>query len=312
MRDVEVKLPSGLAPVVTADIGLSNWGGPKIQEEQSHHPSADEELLLVKFPNTGNLSGDSSGCSSGHESVTSSLESGTHLSSTSDSGTEQPRSSSTEDLHKNSLRLRNVSSSRPSKGYVTVPPDNINASARSPKTAAPGNYCVLGVDPTPVTSINPNYVPASASPPESTKLPYILPNASTQSSPYVVTGELNKPSNSGYVPLNSVEANEKNPAYVMAGNKGMIVPDLMRLDSMKSTDLEDKPVYVQVADSATNIRKTTPESFSRHQPTVDTTPLKTGYVTIGDTPGSRACADPTKGGYIPHRHFDATKTIKED
>ncbi|KAF2881194.1 hypothetical protein ILUMI_24978 [Ignelater luminosus] len=310
MRDVEIKLPSGLAPVVTTDIGLSNWGGPKIQEEQSHHPSADEELLLVKFPNSGNLSGDSSGCSSGHESVTSSLESGTQISSTSDSGTEQPRSSSTEDLHKNSLRLRNVSSSRPSKGYVTVPPDN-NASARSPKTAAPGNYCVLGVDPTPVTSINPNYVPASVSSSESTKLPYILPNASIQSSPYVVTGDLNKPSNSGYVPLNS-EANEKNPAYVMAGNKGMIVPDLMRLDSMKPTDLEDKSVYVQVADPATNVRKVTPDNFTRHQPTVDTAPLKTGYVTIGDAPGSRACVDPAKGGYIPHRHFDATKTIKED
>lgn len=309
MRDVEVKLPSGLAPVVAADIGLNHWGPPKVQEDQSRRPSADEELLLVKMSDSRNLSGDSSGCSSGHESVTSSLESGTHLSSTSDSGTEQPRSSSTEDLRKNSLRLRNVASSRPlSKGYITMPTDNINATTWNPKSAVPGSYCVLGVDPTPITSINPSYVPVTQA--ELTKLPYILPDASTQPSPYVVTGDVNKPSNSGYVPLNSAEAIEKNPGYVMAGNKGMAVPDLMRLDSVKSTDVEDdKPVYVQVAEPTSNVRKVIPDAFPRHQPCIDASP-KIGYVSIGDAPGPRACADPTKG-YIPHRHFDA-KTLKED
>ncbi|RZB38682.1 cytokine receptor, partial [Asbolus verrucosus] len=90
MRDVEVKLPPGLAPVV-ADHTLVAWNTEKHQENCDFRSPPDEELLLVKMNEGRHLSGDSSGCSSGHESVTSSLESGTHI-STSDSGTEQPGS----------------------------------------------------------------------------------------------------------------------------------------------------------------------------------------------------------------------------
>lgn len=308
MRNVEVKLPSGLAPVVVGDIGLTHWGNPKIQKDPDRHISADEESLLVKIGDSRNVNGDSSGCSSGHESVTSSLESTTHLSNTSDSGTEQPRSSSTEDLRKNSLRLRNVAASRPvvSKGYVTMPPDAGNTTVWGPKTTTPGNYCVLGVDPTPLASITPSYVQQSDNP----KLPYNLPDTSSQTTPYVAAVDCNITANPNDVPLNAVEDTENTPAYVMAGNKGISVPDLLRLDSIKTVNMDDKPLYVQVSDTPNNIRKNIPDALVWHQPPLDPELNKTSYVSIGDVPAPRLGVE-SKKGYVPHRHFDA-KTLKED
>ncbi|KAK4871636.1 hypothetical protein RN001_015760 [Aquatica leii] len=297
MRNVEVTLPPGLTRMDPTDMDLTHWGSSKIQDDASRPPSADEELLLVKRSDSQNLSGDSSGCSSGHESVTSSSESGT-LSNSSDSGTEQPRSASTEDLHKNSLRLRNVSSNRPvvSKGYVTMPTDN---SAWNAKTA-PGNYCSL--DSVPVTS--PSYVPAAIPQTEPQKMPpYVLPDASNQPTPYVLTGDLTKPCNSGYVPLNPNDPVEKNSAYVMAGNKISAIPDVVRIEPYKSSESEEKP-YVQVADA---IRKPVPEC---NPAPADVAQAK-GYVTIGEISVPRANSESSKAGYIPHRQFDA-KTIKED
>lgn len=90
MRKVEVKLPPGLTPVI-ADHSPVPWSTEKHKENRdAHSPAADEELLLVKINEGSNrhLSGDSSGCSSAHESVTSSLGSNTHMSNC-DSGTEQ-------------------------------------------------------------------------------------------------------------------------------------------------------------------------------------------------------------------------------
>lgn len=127
MQVVEVKLPPGLEGFVLQE---------KVKEEHEYWPtdnrdiltgkprsnaSADEELLLQKKDERHgrNPSGDSSGCSSGHESVSSSLTSGTQCSS--DSGTEVDQHPPSPDgvfpdsptWESSSLRQRNVSSSRP-------------------------------------------------------------------------------------------------------------------------------------------------------------------------------------------------------
>ncbi|XP_046682111.1 cytokine receptor isoform X3 [Homalodisca vitripennis] len=106
MRTVEVKLPPGLAPVIEkasdpdyySQLNLYGWGSVQPEEIKGISPP-DQELLLQKkgvereakdhdhtSVGEGEGDGDSSGCSSGHESVTSSLTAGTHISS--DSGTE--------------------------------------------------------------------------------------------------------------------------------------------------------------------------------------------------------------------------------
>ncbi|KAK7792052.1 hypothetical protein R5R35_014563 [Gryllus longicercus] len=113
MQQVEVKLPPGLAPVGDKEkdqdypIDVTWTSG-----DHDHHltgkvrTSADEELLLKKKEKKEerhgrNPSGDSSGCSSGHESVSSSLTSGTQISS--DSGTEVDQVSSAACLYSQPL-----------------------------------------------------------------------------------------------------------------------------------------------------------------------------------------------------------------
>lgn len=107
MKNVEVKLPPGLAPVVQND--LVPWQSGKHPEEHTRFPPkpADEEMLLSKIKENTPISADTSGCSSAHESVTSSLESA-HISSA-DSGTDQKDN---EEAAQNSLRKRNF----PTKG----------------------------------------------------------------------------------------------------------------------------------------------------------------------------------------------------
>lgn len=202
MRNVDIKLPPGLAP----DINESNWI-QKGQDEISHNSPRDEEYLLLKL--NGMSSGDSSGCSSGHESVSSSLESGKN-SSSSDSGTEQPRTAvSTDDLRQSSLNLHNaLLKPSPTKRYNTMPIDNY----------ASGNYCVLGVNP--AESKEKVYSPINLSP-ENTMLPYHVEGIAAKSTPYVLTCDLTKP--------NSIlpKLLENSPAYVMAGynveNKPMYI-----------------------------------------------------------------------------------------
>lgn len=178
MRDVEVKLPPGLAPTIVNDLDLSNWPPPTIPKSSSNEDnsmhlradlSADEELLLAKKAELGEIhdrmaSGDSSGCSSGHSSVTSSLASGTNLSSSSDSGTGQPRTPSSESISReNSLRQRKPGSDslcwdsdiawpKAKSHYVSAlpVPDKLPLAPQpwsGLKTVAmpTSNYCVLGV-----------------------------------------------------------------------------------------------------------------------------------------------------------------------
>lgn len=140
MRDIEVKLPGNLEQP-TCDVDLGHWpsGGVGKQQfsaaaaaESDGHstptdPDAVEQLLLDrKQP----ASGDSSGCSSGQESVISSLASATNLSSGSDSGNEHPKSTAESDNNDGSLRLRKpgycVLGALPAlpdatSGYVPVP-----------------------------------------------------------------------------------------------------------------------------------------------------------------------------------------------
>lgn len=93
------KLPPGL------ELDVETWTTEKIKDNNPS-PPADAQRLLQKINETP-PNGDSSGCSSGRESITSS--STANISHT-DSGTEQPRSPSlNEENRENSLRWRNVS-----------------------------------------------------------------------------------------------------------------------------------------------------------------------------------------------------------
>ncbi|CAH1153652.1 unnamed protein product [Phaedon cochleariae] len=295
MQDVEVKLPPGLAPVIE-QRDLVPWTSEKSPEDIDRSSRADEELLLQKMSEV-RASADSSGCSSGHESITSSLESNTHLSV--DSGTDQPRSVSDEN-RRNSLRQRNVSC----KGYVM--PDAIQTTVNwGPKpAAAAGNYCVLGVDPNKADPALP-YVPVGDGG-SSVSLPYISCDPSSVApKAHAFPGEFVKTANPGYVPYMANEPAGKNTGYVLAGlSKDILVPDLRQVDApVPMTSVEDKP-YLKMDAPAT------PKAVQLgwHQPALET--AKTGYVTVGDAPPPKALKEAPKG-YVPHRQFEA-KALKED
>lgn len=142
MSRVEVKIPAGLQ--MPPKDSFSGWGVPGASEDPPRNSAADEEHLLEKLTD-GRLSGDSSGCSSGHDSVTS-LESGTNMSSSSDSGTEQPRSPG----DKNCIRRRKADSrinvSKPYVAQDAIPNWNTTPLV-TPSPPAAGAYCMLGVNP---------------------------------------------------------------------------------------------------------------------------------------------------------------------
>lgn len=280
MRNVEVKLPPGLAQNVV-DHGIT-WSLQKGQEKPPLHSPSDEELLLEKMPGLkSNV--DSSGCSSAPESVSSSLDSNKTMSA--DSGTEQPDATSTDDLRNNSLCLRSITQKPISANMFT-----------------PGSYSILGV------TLNPpndepetTYIPLPI-PCEINSLPYAIVDEKSKPSPYVLHGDIIKMDNTDYLPLNFTEAIEKHrPAYVMTGNKGILNSEMIC-----NNNLEDKPAYVRVADCANGVPKGLPETISWPHHNFDK-PLNKGYVSVGDVPA------PVKPniGYIPHRHFDA-KTIKDE
>lgn len=153
MRDVEVKLPPGLAVVQDHALVLS-WSNENQEKRESHAPP-DEELLLIKMTDIRQFSGDSSGCSSGHESVASSLEAGSHVSSSSDSGTEHPTSYCT--LGTTDLKIdpsdecddQSESSPYVMSGETVIPPKTINPGyvafdQTEPKVKNPTGYVVAG------------------------------------------------------------------------------------------------------------------------------------------------------------------------
>ncbi|KAJ3639518.1 hypothetical protein Zmor_002874 [Zophobas morio] len=190
MQDVEVKLPPGLAPVV-ADHTLVPWSTEKHQESRTPHSPPDEELLLVKMSEGRNFSGDSSGCSSGHESVTSSLESGTHISSSADSGTEQP----------GNYCALGVNPKVVDSSYIPVTVDAKEPYKRCDDLSDSSPYVMTGEA---VKTINPGYIPFNQTEPIE------------KNSGYVVAGIKNV---NGYIPFNQTDTVSRNTGYVVAGIK---------------------------------------------------------------------------------------------
>lgn len=261
MKKVEIVLPSGFGRDLTT---LKNTEWTQKHSEPDHHPSADEESLLGKKPES--LHGDSSGCVSGHGSVTSCGESGSHISSASDSGTEQPK---TPPVSEHTLH-----STLP-KDYVAMPSDNSGSTTLwSRKGQTSSDYCILGVD-----------SPASKSENSEQTIPY---NACDSGAPYVMRGDVVKVSNPGYVPV------EKNTSYVVAGNKKMVIPDLLPRESDK--------FYVQISTTAgAGVPPWTP------QPITEENTSKTGYASVGEAGVTRI----PEASNVPHRHFEG-KATKQD
>lgn len=282
MKKVEVVLPRGL------ELTKPGWDKPKVPEPDLHS-AADEQLLLDKITDGARQrSGDSSGCSSGHESVASS-DTTSHISGSSDSGTEQPRSPSGE------LRQRAVGTPRFAavKDYVFMPSETNTPTWSSKSPPSPGNYCVLGVDPGTSNT--------SAAPPQDMMtIPYISCDSAPASTPYVLTGDVSKSANPGYIPFSSAEPVEKNTGYVVAGSKSMLMPDLLQRETGKNV----MPKYVQVAEKPGDAAVWT-------QSPGEAPVNKTGYVSIGDVSTVMRVSPEHSKGYVPHRHFDG-KTLKED
>lgn len=275
MKVVEIVLPQGLGGDV-ATIKNQDW--TQKRPEPDHHPSADEELLLEKVGESRHQSGDSSGCVSGHESVASSGESASHVSSGSDSGMEQPRTPSAGEL-----RQRTIRNTMP-KDYVLMPTDTTGSAGWSGKGPTSSDYCILGNDPA-----------SSNSGQSEQNIPYITCDSGA---PYVMTGDIPKVPNPGYVPFSATDPAEKNTGYVIAGNKSMLIPDLLPRELVP-----EKSSYVQVATTGPGV------PWTQQSPTEGST-SKTGYVSIGEASAVRGIPEASKG-YVPHRHFDG-KSIKED
>ncbi|KAJ8973280.1 hypothetical protein NQ317_019546 [Molorchus minor] len=300
MKNIDPKLPPGLS----VKVNINNADNMR----SMNSIGADEELLLNKIKGGLRSSGDSSGCSSGHESITSSLESTTHI-SPSDSGTEQPKSPSLSENRRHSLRQRNVAPGvRPtSKGYVL--PEGISVAnwPTKPTPTSAGNYCVLGIDPLTKSESDTSYVPVTDM---TSTIPLPFTCDLTQPPPYVVTGDFIKASNLGYVPNNIVpEPTGKSTGYVVAGlTKDLVATDLLQCERSESSAPE-KSLYIKAAESLPGLKGV---QFPWQQAAVvDNTVPKLGYVSVGDAPPPlKTIPDVTKG-YVPHRQFDV-KSIKED
>lgn len=179
---------------------------------------------------------------------------------------------------KPSLRQRN-------KGY--------NAPDAAKVAQSTGNYCVLGVDPNKALNTETRY----------------LPGLDTETPPptYVTVDDIVKMPNPGYIPFTATESEEKNNGYVMAGMpKDLLVHDLLQCDSQKL--FEEKPLYVRASDPLSSQKGS---QFMWEQPPLDANVMKSGYVSVGDALPPKNVSDVSKG-YVPHRQFDATKSIKED
>lgn len=160
-----------------------------------------------------------------------------------------------------------------------MPTDSSGSTTWSSKTTpstmtTTTEYCVLGVDPTSPAAIQ-------------------LPEEPCDSAPYVMTGDVPKIAPTpGYVPFGASDPSEKNNAgYVVAGNKSMLIPDLLLQQQ------QEKSSYVQVA----------PPPWTQQESTAG----KSGYVSIGEAGAIMGVPEQQSKGYVPHRHFDG-KSIKED
>ncbi|XP_072402473.1 cytokine receptor-like isoform X1 [Diabrotica undecimpunctata] len=276
-RHVEIKLPPGLAPAVEHH---NEKNMDIIERNFTHDP--DEELLLERM-NEKCQAVDSSGCSSGQESISSSVESTTHLSV--DSGTDQPRNVS-DDNKENSLRLRNVSS----KGYVMYDPTPPVNRGTKPPPAPAGSYCLIGVDITPKPNPDTPYVTVSDV--EQPVLSYGANEPLPEGPPPYVVTDIFKTTNPGYVPFTPMEPANKNTGYVVAGD----------LTSLPAPEAQKE---FMVADPQVALKPTT----VWQEPLLEPSSLpKPGYVSVGDALPPITVREAK--GYVPHRHFE--KTLKEE
>lgn len=295
MQNVEFKLPKGLAETVT-DITLVPWNLEKNSNDTEHlagQPN-DKERLLVKRSNSNinHQTVESSGCSSAHDSITGSVDSAESISSSnSDSGTEQPTTPPVDDLndpsHNSSLRQRNIRPTFIKTTYVSLPLDSACTSKMPSK-----NYCSLG-DST-VASEGSPYVSLPLVPDKGGLEP------SKDSPPYVLTGDIVKTVNPGYVPYKAAE--KRCPSYVMASNKDLLTETLDdQVSGIPMVPSSNSNPYVKVAGNLkADILTVGPQGW---QPPVVIPTNKGGYVTIGDSTSNPS--------FMSQRHFDS-KALKED
>lgn len=274
MKNVELKLPGDLEKVISCELTL-NWSSekqslPQQQQQQLNHEApADEQVLLEKLTDD-RLSGESSGCSSGHVSVASIDDSEMH-DSNNDSGTEQqapstPRSSTSslinnDDGNGTSLRLRNVTNARgyvlhmPTTKPIQPPPPgnysltgdlnsltntntgNNNIMSDNFSSHPPSSTVVVGVRTTPpitTTTIIPDYNNKIIS---CNNNDVIIDNIINKSSPFTMIMSddiINKSVNPSYVPFDRDQTPVKNNAgYVVP--HGLAAKDLLNCGNIKPT-----------------------------------------------------------------------------
>ncbi|GJQ67411.1 putative fibronectin type 3 [Trypoxylus dichotomus] len=202
MKTIDVKLPPGLDPQID-----TNWTQPK-----SNLNASDEEHLLHKT--FASSCSESSGCSSGQESVASDSASAI----TSDSGTEQPRTPTYEEPKELLMSIDSLKSN--TQPYVQFPWNNDSINING--------YSLYGVNDPDTPEIELASVPSQKS---NSDLPYTTCDQILN---------LESRSNNSYVPLN------KDPPYVMAADKNGMISNFFAQNSSAMGNSDEK-TYVQIS-----------------------------------------------------------------
>lgn len=222
MKTIDVKMPPGLDPQID-----TNWTQPKSNLNLSDH----EHLLRKNFINCG----DSSGCSSGQESVNS--DSGSSITTNSDSGTEQPKTSSADEPKELLMNIDSLKNGTPP--YVQFPWNSASGDNHG--------YSVYGVTDTDTSEIELTDVQTVDDSTTYISCDQILNTEHTTSSNNNNSNNNNN-NNSSYVPLSTSQ--DKNPPYVMAANKNMVLSNLFG-HVPNAVEAPVEKGYVQVADVRT-------------------------------------------------------------
>ncbi|XP_022900811.2 cytokine receptor [Onthophagus taurus] len=269
MKDVQFQLPDGLYE--------NKDRFPRGNElDCMKEPQGDDQFLLDDKDGI-KRSGDSSGCSSGQDSAES--DSGTSLGSSSDSGTEQPRTKDDDHLVE-AVPLEDFSLSTSGNGPTTYCQLGYPSSHSDSKEMTPFSFpkvdipLIIGNE-TPGSDISP-YIRCEQVESRSINPGYVAnPIPTSGYVPHTVEEK-----KSGYVPHPSVE---KNTGYVMAAEKNSLI----------SPSNENKG-YVQVAD-VSNSQMLNNENL----------PRTNGYVSYGDVKSLPASPEmKATSAYVPHKQLD--------
>ncbi|KAL1493403.1 hypothetical protein ABEB36_011464 [Hypothenemus hampei] len=275
MRNFPAKLPTGLDTVVSTS---------ESKRKNPDETLPGEPLLPEKLsPPSQNVNGDSSGCCSGTESVSSSADSAGHL-SISDSGTDHPRSPSLGESEHRDISLRQ----RPSVKKI----DYLSTTNEPPQTS----YSIIGLGiPTQKSEVEPDFLPLA-----DMKLPPCLQ--------YPIVAQAQETTKtSGYVPIFPHESAAKNTPYVLAGAP---IP-AAKLPQLKM------PIFTQSDDdnpddepSAT----TFPWQQQQQQQQQQQKKTPSRYVVVGDSKPQKADLGNQKGSktYLSLNKHETSKSIKED